>query len=104
MPELVRFVSRHRTEDVGRKLSARIARRSLRTGLIREADVGNGITMSLRLDRYLDSAIYFFAFERATVSVLERVLRPGDVMLEVGALATRHDIAAWADSERRRGI
>jgi len=41
--------------------------------------------MDLNLDRYVDRAIYFSAFEFTTVSAFRSILRPGDIAIDVGA-------------------
>lgn len=41
--------------------------------------------MTLHLDRYLESAVYFDSFEHTTCEVMSRVLRSGGVFIDAGA-------------------
>lgn len=93
--QALRWVNRVRPGLVGRKFTARVGRRFLPPGAVASrAAVGRGVCMTLHLDRHLDSAIYFFAFERSTLQVLRSVLRPGDNFVDVGANMGFHTLHA----------
>jgi len=84
--QLLRWMNRYRRSRVGRKLIARLGYRLVRPGTIaQDVTVGNGFRMTLRLDAYLDRAIYFDAFEHTTCEVLSSLLRPNDTFIDVGA-------------------
>lgn len=48
-------------------------------------DIGNGLTMQLRPDQYMDRLVYFQAMEPVVSQTLLRQLQPGDVFLDLGA-------------------
>jgi len=86
VPGLFRLLNRVYPGGFGRKTIAGIGRRWLPRGRrVPRARVGNGFYMSLALDQYIDSAIYFHAFEYSTVQALKQVLSPGDTAIDVGA-------------------
>lgn len=55
-------------------------------GLSVVKSIGDGITMKLNLDEYIDRFIYYWnCFEPNETWVLKRLLRPGDTFVDVGA-------------------
>lgn len=82
----LRQINRIHPGGLGRKKIAGIARGFLPKGVVaRRARVGNGFLMTLALDEYVDSAIFFHAFEYSTCRAISRILKPGDTFIDVGA-------------------
>ena len=66
--------------------------RALRKGTVQTVTRG-GIVWSLDLDEGIDLAVYIFGrFEPATSRVLERLVSPGDVVLDIGANIGAHTL------------